>query len=106
MLEDPLFRPPYGRVTPAQARQLKRKGFQIIMWSVLSRDYDARLDPQRALGKIIRLTREGSILVFHDSVKAQKNCLSILPGVLDHFSAKGYSFKAINGLSKNPAKVE
>lgn len=99
VLEEPLFRPPYGRITPSQARQLIKRGYKIIMWSVLSRDYEARLDPHKALQKIIALTRKGSILVFHDSVKAQHNCLSILPRVLDHFAAQGFSFQAINGKS-------
>lgn len=94
-MEEPLFRPPYGRMTPAQARALKKRGYRIIMWSVLSRDYDPRLDRQKAFRKITSLSRNGSILVFHDSNKAAPNCLDLLPKVLSHFSQKGFAFETL-----------
>lgn len=90
-----LFRPPYGRILPWQAKTLQSKGFQIIMWSLLSRDYAALPDLDAALEKIIRLTADGSIVVFHDSAKAKKNCLYLLPRFLDHFYKQGFSFVAL-----------
>jgi hypothetical protein len=64
---------------------------------VLSRDYEPGLNTDKAFHKIVSLTRKGSILVFHDSLKAASNCLSLLPKVLAHFSAKGYAFEALPG---------
>lgn len=96
-MEVPLFRPPYGRITPAQVRELRKRGYRIVMWSVLTRDYAPGLDLDKAYHKIVSLTCKGSILVFHDSVKAANNCLTLLPKVLAHFSAKGYAFEAIPG---------
>ncbi|MDX9941146.1 MAG: polysaccharide deacetylase family protein [Bacteroidales bacterium] len=95
-LEMPLYRPPYGRITPAQAWQMKKRGYTIVMWSVLSRDYEPRLNRQKAFQQIISLTRDGSILLFHDSLKAASNCLAILPELMGHFSAKGFSFESLS----------
>ncbi|MEE4177678.1 MAG: polysaccharide deacetylase family protein [Bacteroides sp.] len=93
--KEPLFRPPYGCITPAQIRDLRKRGFKIVMWSVLSRDYEPSLDQEKAFNKIVSLTRKGSILVFHDSVKAASNCLALLPRVLEHFAARGFAFEAM-----------
>jgi peptidoglycan-N-acetylglucosamine deacetylase len=84
-----LFRPPYGRIFPWQAKTLQSKGLKIIMWSLLSRDYAALPDLDAALEKIIKLTADGSIVVFHDSAKAKNNCLYLLPRFLDHFKKQG-----------------
>jgi peptidoglycan-N-acetylglucosamine deacetylase len=88
-----IFRPPYGRITRAQIRALHR--YRIIMWDVLSRDYDRNLAPEKCLRNTIAVTRPGSIIVFHDSFKAEKNLLHVLPRFLDHFAAKGYTFKSL-----------
>lgn len=90
-----LFRPPYGRIFPWQAIALQKKGFQVIMWSMLSRDYEALPDLDATLKKIIKLTGDGSIVVFHDSAKAEKNCLYLLPRFLDHFNKQGFLFVAL-----------
>jgi peptidoglycan-N-acetylglucosamine deacetylase len=88
-----LFRPPYGRITRAEIAALSE--YNIIMWDVLTMDYDARLHPERCLRNSIRATRPGSIVVFHDSYKAEKNLMYALPRFLDHFANLGYSFASL-----------
>lgn len=92
--ERPLFRPPYGKLTFAQYNALKRRN-QVVMWDVLTCDYDPKVTPETVLANAMRHIQSGSIVVFHDSVKASKNMLYALPQVLKHFSEKGYRFKAL-----------
>lgn len=89
-----LFRPPYGRITPLQILELKKK-FKIIMWDVLSEDYNQDVEPGQCFQNVINYTRPGSIIVFHDSEKASKNLYFALPKVLEYFSMQGYSFRAL-----------
>lgn len=90
-----LFRPPYGKIKRKQANLLLKKGYKIIMWNVLSADFDQKITPQKCLTNVISNTKNGSIIVFHDSVKATANLKYALPKVLAHFSKKGYEFKHI-----------
>ncbi|MDH4089033.1 MAG: polysaccharide deacetylase family protein [Cyclobacteriaceae bacterium] len=90
-----LFRPPFGRITRSQIRALH--AFKIIMWDVLSVDYLHSLSADRCLRNTIGATRSGSIIVFHDSHKAEKNLTMALPGFIEHFSSLGFEFKAISG---------
>lgn len=90
-----LFRPPHGRIRPNQARILRKKGFKIIMWDVLSGDFDQGLSKEKCLEHTIKHIHNGSIVVFHDSVKSFKNLDYVLPKVLEHFSERGYKFKAL-----------
>lgn len=89
-----LFRPPYGRITRRQARII-RQTHQIVMWDVLSGDFDPKLDANVCLQQSIRHSGKGSIIVFHDSLKAQKNLLYVLPRYLTHFAAQGYRFNRL-----------
>jgi peptidoglycan-N-acetylglucosamine deacetylase len=91
-----LFRPPYGKIRPRQVMQLKKSGYKVIMWTVLSCDFNQHLDPAECLRQSIRYTTDGSIIVFHDSVKAATNMLYVLPKYLAHFSQLGYTFAAIH----------
>ncbi len=77
-----LFRPPYGRLTWAQERRLRRRGYRIIMWDLLSYDWQKELSPEMILEKLKTKVRPGSIIVFHDSLKAQKNLRAVLPEIL------------------------
>lgn len=88
-----LFRPPYGRITRNQIKLLE--GYTIVMWDVLSVDYAKSLSAERCLQNTIGATRDGSIVVFHDSYKAEKNMTHALPRYLEHFTSKGYSFKTL-----------
>ncbi|GAB3199692.1 peptidoglycan/xylan/chitin deacetylase (PgdA/CDA1 family) [Pontibacter aydingkolensis] len=90
----PLYRPPYGRITQNQARQLESK-YEIIMWDVLTNDYDNSLSPEKCLRKSIQSTQNGSIIVFHDSLKARRNMMYALPRYLEHFTGLGYTFETL-----------
>lgn len=89
-----LFRPPYGRIKPSQIRQLK-KDFKIIMWDVLTKDYNNNLKKETCLRKTMRKIKPGSIIVFHDTIKAERNLKYVLPEVLKYYSNKGFQFSSI-----------
>lgn len=89
-----LFRPPYGRLMPKQTEFLQRH-YRIVMWDVLSGDFDAEISNEQCLDNVLSNAKKGSIVVFHDSLKASEKLQFVLPKVLAHFAAKGYSFKRL-----------
>ena len=93
-LKTKLFRPPYGKFTPSQYFLL-RKQFRFIMWSVLSGDYNRKVTPDQCLSNVLTFTKSGSIVVFHDSIKAGEKMFYALPRFLDHFLEKGYRFESL-----------
>ncbi len=96
LIDSDLFRPPYGRATAFQIRNLREKlQYQVIMWDVLSGDFDPKVNGQEAAKRVIRKSKPGSIIVFHDSAKAFKVLQEALPLVLSYFSGQGYSFETI-----------
>ena len=94
-LSTKLFRPPYGKIRSSQAKQLIKKGYKIIMWDVLSADFDKSISKEKCLDNVLKNTRNGSIIVFHDSLKAKNNLKYVLPKVLEHFKKEGYQFSSI-----------
>jgi peptidoglycan-N-acetylglucosamine deacetylase len=86
-----LFRPPYGRIKRSQAKSLLLD-YEIVMWDVLSGDFSQKLSPEIVLEKTIQHTKAGSIVLFHDSIKAYKNMSYSLPRFLEYFSEKGFQF--------------
>ena len=90
-----LFRPPYGKLKSSQARLLQQEGYEIVMWDVLSGDFDKSIPPEKCLENVLKNTTNGSIIVMHDSEKSKDKIYYALPRILDHFSQKGYLFKAI-----------
>jgi len=90
----PLFRPPYGRLTWPLLRQL-RPQYRVVMWSLLTRDYDPGLVPERALRLALAATRPGDIIVLHDSRKASRSLRFLLPRLLAHYRERGYDFAAL-----------
>jgi peptidoglycan/xylan/chitin deacetylase (PgdA/CDA1 family) len=90
-----LFRPPYGRITPAQVTALKSH-FKLVMWDVLSADFDSANSPQQCYENVVNNVTAGSIVVFHDSLKASANMLYALESSLDHLSRDGYIFRALS----------
>lgn len=89
-----LFRPPYGKIKRSQIRKLQ-PSYRIIMWDVLSGDFDRSLSAPECLRRTISSTRGGSIVNFHDSYRAEQNLRYALPGFLAHFSRRGYQFTAL-----------
>lgn len=88
------FRPPYGRITPAASRQLEPR-YRIVMWDLLTCDYDRDYAPEKCLRDALRLTRPGSVVVFHDSLKASRNMRYVLPRYLAHFAGLGFRFELL-----------
>lgn len=90
-----LFRPPYGRIRNSQARSLSEMGYKIVMWDVLSGDFSSKISEEECFQNVIRNAKEGSIIVFHDSLKAKRNLEASLPRVLEFYSKKGWSFEKL-----------
>lgn len=89
-----LFRPPYGKMKRAQIKSIKQS-HSIIMWDVLSGDYSKKIQPKQCLLNTIKSTKNGSIVLFHDNVKAQKNVEYALPRYIEHFRNKDFQFKLL-----------
>ena len=97
LIDSPLFRPPYGRVSRAQIRGLRQEGrdMRIIMWNILAGDWIAELSPEKCYARIKNRIRGGDIIVFHDSDKAWDRMSYAVPRLLKEFSEAGYRFEAI-----------
>ena len=93
--EPKLFRPPYGKIGPLQGKALQKLGYTIVMWDVVSYDWEAEINPETCLDNVLSNTNKGSIIVFHDSVKASENMLYALPKTLEYYKERGFEFKAI-----------
>lgn len=91
----PLFRPPYGKIKISQATALRKLGYQIIMWDVLSADFDTKISKEKCLANVLNNTVSGSIVVFHDSEKAFEKLKYVLPQILKYFSEKGFEFVTV-----------
>ena len=90
-----LFRPPYGQILPKQVTALSQLDYKIVMWTILSLDWDKNISKEKCVMNVLNNASEGDIIVFHDSAKASVNMQYALPKVLDYFSSKGYEFKRI-----------
>ncbi len=95
LVQSSLFRPPFGRLKPKQAQFLQRH-YRIVMWDVLSGDFDPNISSEKCLNNVTKNAKPGSIVVFHDNQKAKDKLIDTLPKVLDHFSNLGYQFEALN----------
>lgn len=87
-----LFRPPHGRMRFSQKRALRKMGYEIVLWDVLTHDYNPRYSKDKMLRIVDRYVRDGSIIVFHDSLRSNERMLATLPAVIDLLRTKGYSF--------------
>ena len=98
-IDSPLFRPPYGRINSFQAKYigkaLRNEKAKIVMWSVLSGDFDPMISKERCLENVVLNSKAGSIVVFHDSEKAFTHLQYTIPKVLQFFSKKGYLFESL-----------
>ena len=97
LIRSNLFRPPYGHIKNSQIRGLLKRSnpLRVVMWTVLSGDFDASISPEKCSQNVIRNTGDGSIVVFHDSKKAEGRMRYALPVVLKHFSDRGFSFQKL-----------
>lgn len=97
-LKSKLFRPPYGKLKTAQSRAIQNLGYKIIMWDVLSADFDTTLSKEKCLANVLSNLKPGSIIVFHDSVKAFKNLEYVLPKTLDFLKENNFKCGVLNNL--------
>ena len=95
MVNSELFRPPYGRLRPKQSQFLQRH-YRIVMWDILSGDFDPKLSAEQCYNNVVNNAKPGSIVVFHDSLKAQEKLTYSLPRVLKHLSKQGFIFKKLD----------
>lgn len=96
LLDSKLFRPPYGRIKKSQIKALRAQSYNIIMWDVLSGDFDINLEAEDCFKTVVKGVRNGSIIVFHDSQKAWPRLKGCLAKVLDHLKNEGYSMEALS----------
>jgi len=94
LIDSSLFRPPYGRITPAQIRHLKKK-YKIIMWDVVSGDFDPGTSLRQCRDNVLDNVSPGSIVVMHDSLKAKEKVLGTLPVIMEKLASEGYKFKTL-----------
>lgn len=93
-IDSTLFRPPYGKLSPGLVKSLKKK-YDVIMWDVLSGDFDTSITPEDCLSNVKNNAKEGSIIVFHDSIKAIDSLKFVLPRVIDYFEEQGIEMDKI-----------
>lgn len=91
-----LFRPPYGKIKPSQSKVLRKLGYKIFMWDILTADFDQQISTQKCLENATKKVKTGSIIVFHDSEKASKNLQYTLPKAIAHYKEKGFNFGIID----------
>ena len=94
LISSNLFRPPHGQITYKQIGALKRD-YRIIMWDVITHDYNKKLTPEQVFSNIKNNLRNGSIVVFHDSIKAKKNVLEVLPKAIEFWKSEGYDYELL-----------
>lgn len=90
-IDSTLFRPPYGRIRHRQKKELQQE-YEIIMWDVLTQDYDKSMTPDMIMNRIKRYSRKGSIVLFHDSLKSRNNVIAALPRAIELWNALGFKY--------------
>lgn len=90
-----LFRPPYGRIKKSHLKEIS-KNYKVVMWDVLSGDFDQKSSPDKCFENVVKNAVSGSIIVFHDSYKAEKNIKYALPRAIEYLIKNGFSFEALN----------
>jgi peptidoglycan/xylan/chitin deacetylase (PgdA/CDA1 family) len=98
LIDSKLFRPPYGRIKRSQIKLLKqaKPGLQLIMWDVLSGDFDPKLSPDKCLENVLKgVKNKSSIVLFHDSLKAFNRMKYALPETMEYWSKEGYTFSSL-----------
>ena len=94
LIDSPLFRPPHGLLRWKQARAIKDR-YNLVMYDLVTRDYSKILNPEQVFNNVRRYARNGSIIVFHDSLKAEKNMKAVLPRAIEYLRSLGYEFEPL-----------
>lgn len=95
IIKSKIFRPSHGRVYPSQVKKLNELGYKVVLWDVITRDYDTNLKEEEVLKIAKKYTRNGSIVVFHDSLKAEKNMKYAFPLAVKYWIENGYTFETL-----------
>ncbi|EOR95107.1 Polysaccharide deacetylase [Arcticibacter svalbardensis MN12-7] len=97
LVKSNLFRPPYGKIKRSQIGLLKKEypDLNIVMWDILTGDFDQSLSPETCLKRVLHATKPGAIIVFHDSLKALERLQYVLPRALEYWTQKGYQFEKL-----------
>ena len=95
MMETNLFRPPHGYMSPKQYAELKKR-YKIIMWDLVTRDYNRKFNGEQILQKVKKYARNGSIITFHDSIKSEENLKYALPKAIEWLKEQGYEFRVFD----------
>lgn len=95
MMNTNLFRPPHGYMSPKQYVELKKR-YKIIMWDLVTRDYNRKFTGEQILQKVKKYVRNGSIITFHDSLKSEENIRYALPKAIEWLMEQGYEFKVFD----------
>jgi peptidoglycan/xylan/chitin deacetylase (PgdA/CDA1 family) len=90
-----LFRPPYGKITLSQSEKIQKLGYKIMMWDVLSYDFNPKITVEKCKENVLKNTSAGSIIVFHDSIKAEKTLKKVLPEIIQDLKNKGFKFDVL-----------
>ena len=94
LIDSPLFRPPHGLLRWKQARAIKDR-YNLVMYDLVTRDYSKKLNPEQVFNNVRRYARNGSIIVCHDSLKAEKNMKAVLPRAIEYLRSLGYEFEPL-----------
>ena len=95
IIKSKIFRPSHGRIYPSQVKKLNELGYKVVLWDVITRDYDTNLKEEEVLKIAKKYTRNGSIVVFHDSLKAEKNMKYAFPLAVKYWLENGYTFETL-----------
>ena len=95
LIRSNLVRPPHGHMRLPQNGALMCSGYQVVMWDVVTRDYNKKLTPEHVLDNVKNYVRDGSVIVFHDSLKAERNLKYALPRAIDWLLSQGYCFETL-----------
>jgi peptidoglycan/xylan/chitin deacetylase (PgdA/CDA1 family) len=95
LIKSNLFRPPYGKIMPSHIKFIKLR-YKIVMWNILSGDFDPDISKEKCVENVMKNVKPGSIIVFHDSIKAKEKVLYALPVILEELSEDGYRFERIS----------
>ena len=95
IIKSKIFRPSHGRIYPSQVKKLNELGYKVVLWDVITRDYDTNLKEEEVLKIAKKYTRNGSIVVFHDSLKAERNMKYAFPLAVKYWIENGYTFETL-----------
>ncbi len=95
IIKSKIFRPSHGRIYPSQVKKLNELGYKVVLWDVITRDYNTNLKEEEVLKIAKKYTRNGSIVVFHDSLKAEKNMKYAFPLAVKYWIENGYTFETL-----------